>query len=141
LYLSLGLTVALVVVAAVCDWRGEGPARLALPWALVVGLLFLAATERLGGSFLVFVVYEGVATATSLAIYGSLAVAGRVEGATAIAMGVTMTLVAAVVQASGLRVRLGVRFDHNGLFHLVQTVAACLIAVGARSSVAASGTG
>jgi hypothetical protein len=56
-------------------------------------------------------------------------------GASAIAAGIFISLVAAVVQVSSLRLRVGVTFDHNGLFHLIQTVGITVMTVGVRSSL------
>src|SRR5262245_10213552 len=44
LYLTLGLAVALVLVGAVCDFRGEDAARRMLPWALAAGVLFVVVS-------------------------------------------------------------------------------------------------
>jgi hypothetical protein len=135
LYLSLGLAVALLVVAAAYDWWGEATARRLLPWALGAGFAFFAATQLLGGAFLLFIVYEAAATLTALAIYGLLAAGGRLPGATAIALGIAISLIAAAVQVSSLSLRLVVRFDHNGLFHLIQMAGIAAIAVGVRASL------
>lgn len=135
LYLSLGLAVALVVVAAVCDWSGEATAGRVLPWAMATAVLFFAASQWLGGAFLIFLIYEGVATLTALAIYTTLAVRGDLPGASLLATGLALTLVAALVQVSSLSARVVVRFDHNGLFHLVQIVAIIVMAGGVRASL------
>ncbi|MBM3770048.1 MAG: hypothetical protein FJW27_01935 [Acidimicrobiia bacterium] len=137
LYLSLGLAVALVVVAAVCDWSGEAAARRVLPWALAAAIVFFAASQWLGGAFLIFVVYESVATLIALAIYTSLARRGGLPGAALIATGLVLTLAAALVQISSLSARVAVRFDHNGLFHLVQIVAITVMVAGVRASLRA----
>jgi hypothetical protein len=135
LYLSLGLAVALVFVGAVYDWRGEAAARGLLPLALGVGLLFFAVTQMFGGAFLLFVVYEGAATCVALVIYAALVVSGGMPGAGAITLGIGLSLIAAAIQASDLSVRVVVRFDHNGLFHLVQIAGVILLASGLRASL------
>lgn len=137
LYLTLGLAVALVVVVAAYDWWGEATARRLLPWALGVGLLFFVATELLGGAFLLFIIYEAAAIVTALAIYASLAARGGMPGASAIAVGLGLSLVAAAVQTTSLGARFLVQFDHNGLFHLIQIVSVVAIAIGARLSLQA----
>lgn len=137
LYLSLGLAVALVVVAASSDWSGEATARRVLPWAIAAAVVFFAASQWLGGAFLIFLIYEGVATLTALAIYTTLAVRGGLPGASLIAAGLALTLVAALVQASSLSARMVVNFDHNGLFHLVQIVAIIVMTGGVRASLQA----
>lgn len=136
LYLSLGLAVALIFVAALRDGVGEGIARSALPWALGAGVAFFAATQLLGGAFVWFIAYEAVAIVTALGVYGTLAVRGGLPGAPAIALGIALSLVAAVVQVSPLSARVVVRFDHNGLFHLIQLAGLVAIAVGVRTDLA-----
>jgi len=141
LYVSLGLTVALFVVAGVGDWRGARAAKALLPWAIAIGVGFFALTELLGGAFRIFIVYEAAAMAATLAIYVALSVTGRVAGARTIALGIGLSLVAAGVQASALGVRLIVPFDHNGLFHLVQMAATVVLAVGVGRGLEAGGAG
>jgi hypothetical protein len=133
LYLSLGIVIALLVVAAVSDWRGPHVARRLLPWGLAAGCLFFGITELMGGDFLVFVVYETAGMLSALAIYTYLAVASKATGYRAIASAIVISLVAAGVQASDLSVSIGLSFDHNGLFHLVQMVSVALLAFGVQS--------
>jgi hypothetical protein len=135
LYLSLGLAVAVMLVGAVYDWRGEMTARALLPWALGVGVLFFVATQLLSGAFVLFIVYEGVATCAALAIYATLLVAGGLPGSGAIGIGIALSLLAAAIQASDLSVRVVVRFDHNALFHLVQIAAVIALASGLRTGL------
>lgn len=131
LYLSLGLAIALFVVAAVCDWRGEGAARALLPWALAVGVAFYLVTVTMRGAFGVFVAYEAVAMIAALVIYGLLTARG-VPGSMLLALGVAITIAAAGVQASTLSARIVIPLDHNGLFHLVQLAGVALLAAGLR---------
>lgn len=135
LYLSLGLAVALMFVGAIYDWRGAAAARSLLPWALGAGVLFFALTQLLGGAFVLFILYEGVATCVALIIYMSLVVAGTLPGAGAIAIGIGLSLIAAAIQASRLRVRIIVQFDHNALFHVVQIASVMVLASGLRTSL------
>lgn len=136
LYLSLGMAVALFVVGAVGDLRGDAAGRRLFPWAIGVGLGFFAASQWLGGAFLIFVVYEGMAMLVALGIYVRVALRGD-SWAWWTAAGIGLTLVAAAVQATSLQVTLVVPFDHNGLFHLVQMMATLLIAVGVRTGLRA----
>jgi hypothetical protein len=135
LYLSLGLTVALFVLGGIYDWQGETTARALLPWGVGVGAGFAALTQALGGAFLVFVVYEAVAMAAALTIYVVLSTSGRRPGAGLMAAGIALSIAAAAVQASALRVHLFVPLDHNGLFHLVQMIAAVALAHGVRAGL------
>jgi len=131
LYFTLGLAVALVVVGAVYDWWGEATARWLLPWALLAAVGFFAASQLLGGAFAIFIAYEAAATLTALAIYGALASRGA-PGASAVAAGLVLSLVAAAVQVSRLSLQVLVRLDHNGLFHLVQMIAVIVMSIGVR---------
>ena len=135
LYLALGLAVALVVVGGVCDWRGEDAARRVLPWALAAGVLFVLVSQWLGGAFIWFIAYEAVATLLALAMYASLAASGSLPGASLVAAGIAVSLVAAVIQATTLSLRIVVPFDHNGLFHLVQMVGIVVMAMGIREGM------
>lgn len=132
LYLLLGVAVALFVVVAVCDWRGEAAARRLLPWAVVAGCAFPALVEIAGGSFMIFLGYEAFAMLTVLFAYMRFAIRGRLAGAGLIAAGIVMSMAAAVVQASSLGIRLVVPLDHNGLYHLVQLAAILVLADGIR---------
>ena len=130
LYLALGLAVALILVGAVHDRWGVGPARRLLIPMLLVGTTAYLVTQALDGAFVVFLVYEGGATLAALGIYAQLAMRGNRAGAGTIAAGLALNLVAAVVQASDLAFTLVWPFDHNGLFHLVLLPALALVLIG-----------
>jgi hypothetical protein len=132
LYLSLSLSVALVLIGGIYDWRGEVAARILLPWAVAIGASFFALTRLLGGAFLIFVVYEATLMVATLAMYVFLSTTGRLAGAGMITVGIGLSIVAAAVQATAFSVRLIVPFDHNGLFHLVQLTAIAALANGLR---------
>jgi hypothetical protein len=132
LYLSLGLTIALFVVAAAGDWRGVEAARAFLPWMLAIGIAFYAATWLLRGAFILFIAYEAVAMLAALAIYVSLYAHG-VSGAGLIAGGIGISIAAAAIQATSLQLTVGVPFDHNGLFHLVQLAGIVVLSSGVKA--------
>jgi len=129
LYLSLGLTIALFLVGALRDWRGEATARRLLPAALAVGAIFYAITAADGGGFGLFVAYEAAGMLAALIIYVRLAAGGR-RGAGYVAAGIALTLAAAGVQASPLSLTVVWPFDHNALFHLAQLAALFVLAHG-----------
>lgn len=135
LFLSLGLVVALFVVGAVFDFRGERAARATLVPMLVLGVGFFLVTQVLSGSFLVFVAYEAVAMLAALGVYLLLAFRRQLEGAGLIAAGILLNIAAAAVQASDYSFTIVVPLDHNGMFHLVQIVALVVLTLGlSRSS-------
>jgi hypothetical protein len=140
LYLTLGLTVALFGVGALGDWRGERAARTALPWAVAAAAGFFAATQLSPRGFDLFIAYEAVVMSLALAIYARLWLVRQARGATRVAGGIVLTLLAAAIQQTAWTVRLYWPFDHNGLFHLVQMAAMFVIASGIHADLQASAT-
>ena len=131
LFLSLGLVVALFVVGAVLDLRGESGARAWVVPMVVIGVAFFAVTQIVSGAFLVFVIYEAVAMLAALSIYAALAVRRRLPGAAVIAVGIVINILAAAIQATGtVSLTIVVPFDHNGVFHLVQMPALAVMTIG-----------
>ena len=134
-YLALGLSIGMLLTAATYDGWGAAAAQQVLPWAVLSGILFFAVTELLGGPFLLFIGYEGLAALVALAIYVGLWVGGELAGASTIVIGIAFSLLAAAIQASRVSLRVGVRFDHNGLFHLTQMVGITILVDGVRTSL------
>jgi hypothetical protein len=131
LYLALGVTMALFVVGAMRDWRGDRAGRRALPPMLALAGIFYGVTLLTGGDFLAFVIYEAAALLFSFFVYLRLASGQRRPGAAAMAAALAVSLGAGVLQASGLgSVRLLWEFDHNGLFHLAQLLGLALMVGG-----------
>ena len=134
LYLALGVTMALFVVGAVRDWRGDAaapPDRWPRCWRWRSS--FYGITRLTGGDFLAFVVYEAGALSFALLVYLRLASGQRRPGAAIMAAALAVSLAAGAVQASDLgSIRLLWEFDHNGLFHLVQLLGLALMVAGLR---------
>jgi len=136
LYLSLGLVVAMFVVGAVFDFKGERAARTALVPMLGLALAFFVVTQAASGTFLIFVAYEAIAMLAALGMYISLTLKRQLEGAAMIATGIVLNIVAAAIQASGtISITIIVPFDHNGVFHFVQAVALLVLARGLAKSM------
>ncbi len=136
LFLSLGLVVALFVVAAVYDGVGPRAARLLLIPALVVGAAFYLVTLVFPGTFLVFVLYEAVGMLAALALYSRLAIRTGQSWAWLMVTGVALNILAAGIQATEtVRVNLVIPLDHNGVFHLVQMVAIVVLVAGVGQSL------
>ena len=136
LNLSLGLTVALFAVGVVYDVWGQTVARRVLPVMVVTGALFYAVTLLFPDIFLVFVSYEALVMLFAVGAYGILATRGSLEGARLMTAGILISIAAAAVQASeSVFLTFIWQFDHNGIFHLVQTVAVALLAAGIRAAL------
>ena len=136
LFLSLGLVVALFVVAAAYDGLGPDAARRLMIPALVIGACFYLVTLLFPDTFLVFVLYEAVAMLAALALYVRLALRTGKGWAWLMVLGIALNIAAAGIQASGaVRLNLGVPLDHNGVFHLLQMVAIVVLMAGVGRSL------
>lgn len=134
--LSLGLTIACLVVGVVLDLWGERWSRRTVPVMTVVALAFVVVSLVIG-QFIVFVAYEALFVTFAIAGYGYLV--GRLAGAGLVCAGLVISLLAAVVQATRIipQVTLIWTFDHNGLFHLLQLPGAILIVLGVGAALRA----
>jgi hypothetical protein len=139
LYLALGIDVSLFVLGGVFDWRGERAAHRLLVAAIATGAVFYCLTIILDEAFLVFVTYEGVAMVAAMAIYMAIAVRRRLPGAWIITAAIGMNIVAAALQASAIQFTAIWPFDHNGIFHLAQTMALLTLGYGLRASLSSPG--
>jgi hypothetical protein len=138
IYAALAITVACFAAGALCDGWGAGTTRRLLPGLMALGAGFYCYATFWSASFLPFIVYEGVATLFSLAVYVMLAVQGRLAGARWMVAGTAITILAATLQATrAVTYTLGVPFDHNGVFHLVQLPGLLCLLAGLRRSLAA----
>ena len=127
LFALLCLAVALFVVGAAADWRGERLGRTFLPVLLVAASGVYLATRLSGGDFRVFLAFEAAGLLFAIVGYARLAAHGR-QGAGLVAAALAVSLAAGAVQASGpFAIRLGWAFDHNGVYHLVQLVGVGLL--------------
>jgi hypothetical protein len=129
--LSLGLALGLFVVAALFDLSGESLAQKSLPLMLVVGFGFFLITVWKPGTFMTFIAYEAVTMLFALGAYVWLFSTSASVGLGWMATGVSVTIVAAVVQATGKAGR-GIiwYFDNNGIFHLIQMIGLVLLLLG-----------
>lgn len=132
----LALAVSLFAAGVVYDLWGTATCLKWLPRLVLAGLGFYAATLMHPGMFLIFIVYEGLALVFALCAYMYLAVAGDLSGAAIIAAGILISIAAAAIQA-GKAITLTViwKFDHNGIYHIVQVVGILTLLVGLRLSM------
>jgi Family of unknown function (DUF6962) len=121
---ALGLTVALIVTAAILDRWGEVAARYWLPRLVVLSAGFFIYATFVSKAFLVFIIYAGVAMLFCLLVYGTLHARRSLPGAAWMFTGVLLTLTAEAAQAvRSISFTLFLPFDSNGAFHLVQLLA------------------
>jgi hypothetical protein len=129
--LALGLALGLFVVGALIDLSGEMLARKSLPVMLAVGLGFFLFTIWKPGTFMTFIAYEMVAMLFALGAYVYLFITSPLAGTGWMLAGVSVTILAAIVQATG-KVGKGIFWyiDNNGMFHLIQMVGLLLLLTG-----------
>lgn len=129
--LSLGLVLGLFVVAALFDLSGEQAARTALPVMLSVGVGFFLFTLWKPGTFMTFIAYEALAMLFALGSYGYIFFTGTLAGAGWLVTGILITIIAAVVQATG-KAGKGIiwYFDNNGVFHIIQMMGLVMLWMG-----------
>jgi len=136
IYLALGLVIAMFVTATVFDLWGENAYRRVL-WPMVaVAIVFYLITVLISDSFLTFVAYEAVAMLFALAGYVYLAARHKLKGAWWMVAGILLTILAAVVQASGAKgVVIFAGLDNNGVFHLIQWFGVLTLWLGLRTAL------
>lgn len=129
--LSLGLVIALFVVAALFDLSGEDFARRSLPLLLAVGFGFFLVTLWKPGTFMTFIIYEAVGMLFALGVYVYLFFTSALAGTGWMVAGVFVTIIAAAVQATG-KAGKGIfwYFDGNGVFHIIQMAGLVLLWMG-----------
>jgi len=137
---SFGMMVALFVVGVVYDLKGETAARRFLPVMAAVGIIFFIIVQVLSGYiehyFIVFIAYEAVAMLFSVSAYAWLFLARKKAGSGWMTLGILLTMIGAVLQASGaIHFTLIWEFDHNSVYHFVQMVAVLFLVKGIKKSV------
>jgi hypothetical protein len=136
LNMSLALAVSLFVVGVVYDLWGGAASLTALPLMLTTGLVFFAATLMVPGIFFVFIAYEGLAFIFALGAYIYLSIQGALRGAEFLSAGILVSMIAAAIQANkSIALTLVWKFDHNGIYHIVQAAGLILLLIGLRCSV------
>ncbi len=94
-------------------------------WRMLFLLAFVAYYGAIlaGGSFLVFILYSGVALVATLSLETYRWLGRKEPAAGLMALGMVLSILAAVLQAAKASFTLVWTFDQNGVYHLVQTVA------------------
>ena len=130
LNMALALAVSLFVVGVINDLWGYEVSKKILPVMLLASLGFYLATLIYPGIFIVFIVYECLALFFALFVYVFLAISGQ-QGAGHMAAGVMLSIIAAGLQAKkSIGFTLIWEFDHNGVYHIVQTAGLLFLVAG-----------
>lgn len=134
--LSLGMMIAVFVVAVINDLKGKVFSRKLLPTILAFGVGFWIITLYRPDHFLIFIIYEAMAMLFSFCGYVWLAYKDRLDGAWWMSAGILISIAAALVQASKMTsFKLIWVFDHNGTYHLIQIVGILFLLTGLRKSL------
>jgi hypothetical protein len=132
----LALAVSLFAAGVVYDVWGSVACQRVLPFLIAAGLIFYAATLVSPGYFLIFIIYEGLALIFALTAYVFMMFTRELPGASLMAAGILASILAAALQAcKSLTVTVIWKFDHNGIFHVVQIIGVVLLIIGLRQSV------
>jgi len=135
LNMSLALAVSFFLAGVACDLWSPHISSLVLPASLVLGFGFYLTTLLKPGMFLLFIIYETLALAFALGAYALLAIRASMPGAGLMAGGIFISMAAAALQArKSLSVTLVWKFDHNGIYHLVQVVGLIFLLAGLHRS-------
>jgi hypothetical protein len=127
----LGMALALVGAGLTTDGMGPEAGRRILPLWLTAGAALFLTSRRFGGMFLVFIVFEGAVLTAAFVGYIWLAATGALNGAGWMAAGVLLSGLAAAAQPiQRLHFKWVWEFDHNGIFHLLQTAGLVLLIKG-----------
>ena len=136
LNMALALAVSLFVVGVVYDIWGYEACLKALPIMIIAGLTFYLATWRWPGIFFVFIIYEALALLFALGAYIFLAIQEQQSGAGLMSVGILISILAAGIQTNkSIKVTLCYKFNHNGIYHLMQTFGLIFLLIGLRWSV------
>jgi len=136
LNMALSLAVSLFVVGVVYDLWGFEISLTTLPILLTTGLGFYLTTLIYPDIFFLFIVYEVVALIFALCAYIFLTIQKDQPGAWLMAAGILVSIIAAGIQANKSVVLTFIwRFDHNGIYHLLQVVGLMLLLMGLGWSV------
>jgi hypothetical protein len=123
LNLLLGLSVALFVIGVIYDFQGFKIQKLILLLIFLSGLLFFSVTLIFPKLFAVFVLYEALAMIFALITYAYLNFKRKFPGGIQMTTGIFISIIAAIIQSiPSLNLNFIWEFDHNGLFHIIQTI-------------------
>lgn len=125
---SLGMAIAMFASGVIYDWKGFHLPKIIFIILIVTGSLFYAITIFIPDSFIVFILYEAVAMMFSLILYIFLWIKKEFPGSSFMALGILVTIIAAIVQAiNSIFLTFILEFDHNGLFHIIQIAGLLLL--------------
>lgn len=135
-YLALALMVALFAVVLAIELLGEAAGRRWLIPMLSLAGMFYAYVMLFPVSFTPFIVYELCVMVSALLGYLWLYSKRRGAGYGWLAAGVAITIFAAGVQATKIgSFTLIWPFDHNGVYHLIQTLGVWVLYTGVRQTL------
>jgi hypothetical protein len=121
LNLFLGLSVAFFAIGVIYDLQQFRIQKSVVILILTLGFIFFAVTLIFPGLFFVFIVYEALTMLFALTSYLILFVKKKFTGANYMTTGILLSIAAAYVQSDeSFSLDFIWKFDHNGLFHLIQ---------------------
>ena len=129
--LCVAFVLGLFITGVVYDLFSPRVARWLLPYLLTAGFVFAGLIFLYHGTYRAFIPYEAIAFLLALGGYSWLTYKKTLTGAGLWAGGALITILAAVVEASGQDDQPYFwQFDHNGVSHVIEMVGILLIFAG-----------
>ncbi|GAA5444557.1 hypothetical protein Misp06_02744 [Microbulbifer sp. NBRC 101763] len=136
LFFFLGLFLIAFTTAICFDLLGEKATQKVLPYIPLIGIAFYVVTLLWPEGFLAYVIYQFSITFIIIFGYGRLAWLNKLNGSWYMALGGLLSLIAIYIQTKdSLYITLIWDFDHNGIYHMVQSVAVILFFLGIRRAL------
>ncbi len=136
LNLALGVAISLFVAGVVYDYKRFILPKILIPVLLILATIFFIITVIIPDAFIVFIIYEAIAMLFAGVVYTILIFRKTLKGAGWMAAGILITIIAAAIQAiDTIALTMIWKFDHNGIFHILQMIGLVLLLKGLQTEL------
>ncbi|WP_152453635.1 hypothetical protein [Microbulbifer sp. THAF38] len=135
LFIFLGLFLTTFTLAVINDLLGECYSKKAFPYILLAGFLFFVLAVLKTNGFLMFVAYQALIMVPVIIGYAWLGWTDRLPGAWYMVLGGIFSFTAVIFQVrTAVEFTFIWTFNHNGIYHMVQTVGVLFFFIGVKKS-------